>query len=140
MSDQLDAIDMAAMRRDTERHLRDDTGCRSCAQNVLRLLAKVEPFPATVHIEPIPAPAGVGHGDGFAFELQHVTCEACKAGVVAAVRAQRPVERQTWERRLGGTDVAEVRIHLEVDTEGRVRLHEALAARLLHEAGWERTA
>lgn len=50
------------------------------------------------------------------------------------------VERQTWERRLGGTDIAEVRIHLEVDAEGRVRIHEALAARLLHEAGWERTA
>lgn len=49
-------------------------------------------------------------------------------------------ELQTWERRLGGTDIAEVRIHLEVDDQGRVRLHEALAARLLHEAGWERTA
>lgn len=49
-------------------------------------------------------------------------------------------ERQVWEKRLGGTDVVEKRLHLEVDAEGRVRLHEALAARLLHEAGWERTA
>ncbi|CAI9417276.1 hypothetical protein [Nocardioides sp. T2.26MG-1] len=98
MSDHLDAIDMAAMRADTERHLRDDTGCRSCAQNVLRLLDMVEPFPTA------------------------------------------PAERQTWERRVAGTDIAEVRIHLDVDHEGRVRIHEALAARLLHEAGWERTA
>lgn len=91
-----------------------------------------------VHLEPMPV--GPGHSDGeFAFELQHVTCEACKAGVVAAVRADRPVEWQTWERRLGGTDVAEKRLHLEVDDQGRVRLHEAIVAQLLHDAGWERT-
>ena len=56
--------------------------------------------------------------------------------------AQRPLglDRQTWEKRLGGTDVAEKRLHLEVDPEGRVRVHEAVLAQLLHDAGWERTA
>ena len=49
-------------------------------------------------------------------------------------------ERQVWERRIPGTDVPLTRVHLEVDGEGRVRLHEALVAQLLHDAGWERTA
>ena len=49
------------------------------------------------------------------------------------------VERQTWElRRLA--DHTDLALHFEVDSEGRVRLHEAVLARLLHEAGWERTA
>jgi len=49
-------------------------------------------------------------------------------------------ERQTWEKRLGDTDVAEKRMHLEVDDQGRVRIHEALVVQLLVDAGWERTA
>lgn len=44
-------------------------------------------------------------------------------------------ERQTWEFRRIGTDLA---LHFEVDSEGRVRIHEAVLARVLHEAGWER--
>lgn len=31
-------------------------------------------------------------------------------------------------------------LHLEVDDEGRVRVHEAVLAQLLVDAGWERTA
>lgn len=50
------------------------------------------------------------------------------------------VERQTWERRVAGTDIAEVRIHLDVDHEGRVRVHESVIGQLLLDAGWERTA
>lgn len=47
--------------------------------------------------------------------------------------------RQVWERHLAGTDVAEQRIHLEVDDQGRVFVHEALLAQLLVDAGWERS-
>lgn len=47
---------------------------------------------------------------------------------------------QVWERRIGGTDIAETRLHLEVDPEGRIRVHEAVLVQLLVDAGWERTA
>ena len=47
---------------------------------------------------------------------------------------------QTWERRVPGTDVAIERALLQVDEHGVVELDEALAAQLLSEAGWERTA
>ena len=54
------------------------------------------------------------------------------------VTCGRP-ERQTWElRRLA--DHTDLALHLEVDAEGRVRIHEAVLARVLTEAGWERTA
>jgi hypothetical protein len=49
-------------------------------------------------------------------------------------------ELQTWERRVPGTDVAIQRALLQVDEHGVVELDEALAAQLLSEAGWERTA
>ncbi|WP_435744940.1 hypothetical protein [Nocardioides sp. SYSU DS0663] len=50
----------------------------------------------------------------------------------------RLMDRRTWEQRVPGTDVPTQQIHLEVDAEGRVRLHEALVCRLLNDAGWER--
>ena len=50
-----------------------------------------------------------------------------------------PVEQQTWERPLTGTDAAELRMLLEVDGQGRAYVHEALLGRLLLDAGWERT-
>lgn len=49
-------------------------------------------------------------------------------------------ERQTWERLVPGSDVAEQRIHLEVDDQGHARVHEALLAQMLVDAGWERTS
>ncbi|WP_193613144.1 hypothetical protein [Nocardioides lijunqiniae] len=49
-------------------------------------------------------------------------------------------EAQVWERRVPGTDVAEVRVHLAVDDQGRVELHEAVVAQLLADAGWERAS
>lgn len=64
--------------------------------------------------------------------------EAGDGGTV--IEAPAVVERQTWERRIPDTDRTELAIHLEVDAEGRVRLHEAVLARVLVEAGWERTA
>lgn len=47
-------------------------------------------------------------------------------------------ELQVWEKRLSGTDVAEQRMHLAVNDEGRVSVHEALLVQLLDAAGWER--
>ena len=55
------------------------------------------------------------------------------------VNDPRP-EQQVWERRVSGTDVPEVRLHLAVDHEGRVRLHEAMVVQLLVDAGWERAS
>lgn len=52
----------------------------------------------------------------------------------------RPAGPQTWERRLGSTAVAATRMHLDVDDQGRVHVHEALLAQLLLDAGWERTS
>ena len=46
--------------------------------------------------------------------------------------------RQVWEKRLSGTDVAEQRMHLDVDDESRIRIHEVLLVQLLDAAGWER--
>lgn len=40
----------------------------------------------------------------------------------------------------GDTGLHLRRLHLEVDDTGHVRIHEALAAQLLTDAGWERTA
>lgn len=47
-------------------------------------------------------------------------------------------ETQVWEKRLEGTDIAERRMHLDVDHEARVWIHERLLAQLLVAAGWER--
>ncbi|NUS54717.1 MAG: hypothetical protein HOV66_07625 [Streptomycetaceae bacterium] len=49
-------------------------------------------------------------------------------------------ERQVWERRLADTDIAESRLHLQVDDQGRAYVHEAVLVRLLVDAGRERTA
>lgn len=57
-----------------------------------------------------------------------------------------PVEPvQVWERPVvPGTDPRRdpvaARLHLEVDDEGPVRVHEAVLAQLLSDAGWERIA
>lgn len=55
------------------------------------------------------------------------------------------VEQQTWERPVvPGTDPrvdpVAARLLLDIDHEGRARVHEAVLAQLLHDAGWERTA
>lgn len=93
----------------------------------------------TVHFEPIPV--GPAHdGPEFTFELREVTCEVCRAGAVAAVRAGRPAEVQVWEQRVPGSDLAAQRLHLEVDDEGRARVHESVLAQLLSDAGWERAS
>lgn len=49
-------------------------------------------------------------------------------------------DRQTWERRIGGTDLAEMRVHLDVGLDGRALVPEPVLAQLLSDAGWERTA
>lgn len=51
-----------------------------------------------------------------------------------------PAEPQVWEQKVPGSDLAAQRLHLVVDDEGRVRLHEAVVAQLLHDAGWERAS
>lgn len=62
-------------------------------------------------------------------------------GIVTVVTwgEETPVEQQTWERLMPGTDAAELRVLLEVDGQGRAYVHEALLGRLLLDAGWERT-
>lgn len=64
--------------------------------------------------------------------------------LMASDRDLRSPERQTWTRPavLGtvGQVRAETQLHLEVDSEGRARVHEAVLAQLLVDAGWERTA
>lgn len=47
-------------------------------------------------------------------------------------------EHQVWEQRVAGSDVVTTRLHLEVDETGRARVHEAVLAQLLDDAGWER--
>jgi hypothetical protein len=49
-----------------------------------------------------------------------------------------PAEPQVWEQKVPGSDLAAQRLHLQVDDEGRVRLHEAVVEQLLLDAGWER--
>lgn len=47
-------------------------------------------------------------------------------------------EVQIWEKRITGTDVAERRLHLAVNDQGRVTVHEVVLVQLLDAAGWER--
>ncbi len=54
-------------------------------------------------------------------------------------------ERQVWEKPVvPGTDPrvdpVAARLLLDIDHEGRARVHEAVLAQLLLDAGWERTA
>lgn len=46
---------------------------------------------------------------------------------------------QAWERRLAGTPVTDMALHLLIDDQGRAYVHEAVLAQLLTDAGWERT-
>lgn len=49
--------------------------------------------------------------------------------------------RQVWERRVPGTDVAVVRVEVEVDESvgiAWIELSEAQAGEILVDAGWER--
>ncbi|NYD43951.1 hypothetical protein [Nocardioides panaciterrulae] len=47
-------------------------------------------------------------------------------------------EHQVWEQRIPGTDVPTTRLHIDIDDQGRARVHEAVLAQLLLDAGWER--
>lgn len=55
-------------------------------------------------------------------------------------RSAGELEHQIWEQRVPGTDIATTRVHLHVDDHGRVTMHEAIAAQLLVDAGWERAS
>lgn len=83
-----------------------------------------------------------GRDDELASEPEREISDRAADAILGLVETDRQLrgDQQTWERRLGGTDVAEVRIHLEVDERGRAHVHGALLAQLLVDAGWERTA
>lgn len=68
--------------------------------------------------------------------VEHMIC--CPRPPAAAVEVV--AEHQVWERRLAGTDIAETRMFLTIDGQGRAHVHEAILVTLLRDAGWERTA
>lgn len=82
-------------------------------------------------------------------EVEHVGLREASGDQDAAEQSSRSgstsrshpeAEPQVWEQKVPGSDLALTRLHLQVDDEGRVRLHEAVVAQLLHDAGWERAS
>ena len=75
---------------------------------------------------------GLSGGRGDVVAAEHTTPTGLRS------RPPESAERQRWRR----VDTAGVKrgLVVEVDADGRARVHEAVLAQLLVDAGWERTA